>query len=49
MEYVISIQNRLRRASRRMLAGPQSLPRQSKVLALGLQPDDGQGGAGEPQ
>ncbi len=45
MEYFISVQNRLRRASRRMLAGPQSLRRQSKVLALKLKRDDRQGGA----
>ena len=50
MEYFRSVQNRLRRASRPMLAAlSPTPPRESKVLALKLLPDDGQGGAGEPQ
>jgi hypothetical protein len=47
MEYFISVQNGLRLASRPMLARTQSVPGQSKVLALELKRDDGQRGAGE--
>jgi hypothetical protein len=47
MEYFASVQNRLRRASRRMLAETRFLPRQPKVLALDLKRQ--RDGAGEPQ